>query len=102
LSKLCIGLECGGSDGFSGISANPAIGYTSDLLTALGGSVILSEFPELCGVEQNISDRCVNVEDAERFSNLMRTYAQRAEGAGSGFDMNPSRSEERRVGKEES
>jgi len=57
LSKLCIGLECGGSDGFSGISANPAIGYTSDLLVALGGSVVLSEFPELCGVEQNLSDR---------------------------------------------
>jgi altronate hydrolase len=55
LSKLCIGLECGGSDGFSGISANPAIGYTSDLLVAMGGSVILSEFPELCGVEQNRS-----------------------------------------------
>jgi altronate hydrolase len=45
LSKLCIGLECGGSDGFSGISANPAIGYTSDLLVALGGSFILTEFP---------------------------------------------------------
>ena len=90
LSKLCIGLECGGSDGFSGISANPAIGYTSDLLVALGGSVILSEFPELCGVEQNISDRCVSVEAAQRFSNLMRTYAQRAVEAGSGFDMNPS------------
>ena len=90
LSKLCIGLECGGSDGFSGISANPAIGYTSDLLVALGGSVILSEFPELCGVEQNISDRCVTVEAANRFSSLMRTYAQRAIDAGSGFDMNPS------------
>ena len=90
LSKICIGLECGGSDGFSGISANPAIGYTSDLLVALGGSVILAEFPELCGVEQNISDRCVTVEDAERFSFLMKTYAQRAEEAGSGFDMNPS------------
>ncbi|MGV3510317.1 MAG: UxaA family hydrolase [Sphingobacteriaceae bacterium] len=90
LSKLCIGLECGGSDGFSGISANPAIGYTSDLLVALGGSVILAEFPELCGVEQNISDRCVTVENAERFSSLMKTYAQRAEEAGSGFDMNPS------------
>lgn len=90
LSKLCIGLECGGSDGFSGISANPAIGYTSDLLVALGGSVILSEFPELCGVEQNISDRCVTVEDAQRFGHLMRTYAQRAIEAGSGFDMNPS------------
>ncbi|MBN8850848.1 MAG: altronate hydrolase [Sphingobacteriales bacterium 50-39] len=90
LSKLCIGLECGGSDGFSGISANPAIGYTSDLLVAMGGSVILSEFPELCGVEQNLSDRCVDVATAERFSHLMRTYNDRAKAVGSGFDMNPS------------
>ncbi|HEY6899830.1 MAG TPA: altronate dehydratase family protein [Puia sp.] len=90
LSKLCIGLECGGSDGFSGISANPAIGYTSDLLVAMGGSVILSEFPELCGVEQNLSDRCVDVPTAERFSQLMRTYNDRAKAVGSGFDMNPS------------
>ena len=90
LNKLCIGLECGGSDGFSGISANPAIGYTSDLLVALGGSVILSEFPELCGVEQNLSDRCVSFEQAERFSSLMRTYNERAIAVGSGFDMNPS------------
>lgn len=90
LSKLCLGLECGGSDGFSGISANPAIGYTSDLLVALGGSVILSEFPELCGVEQNLSDRCVDVPTAERFSHLMRTYNERAKAVGSGFDMNPS------------
>jgi len=90
LSKLCIGLECGGSDGFSGISANPAIGYTSDLLVAMGGSVILSEFPELCGVEQNLSDRCMDVPTAERFSHLMRTYNDRAKAVGSGFDMNPS------------
>ncbi|WP_316838755.1 altronate dehydratase family protein [Pedobacter gandavensis] len=90
LSKLCIGLECGGSDGFSGISANPAIGYTSDLLVALGGSVILAEFPELCGVEQNLSDRCVDRDDASRFSELMNTYSSRATAAGSGFDMNPS------------
>lgn len=90
LSKLCIGLECGGSDGFSGISANPAIGYTSDLLVALNGSVILAEFPELCGVEQNLSDRCMDEATAERFSNLMRTYNARAKAVGSGFDMNPS------------
>jgi altronate hydrolase len=90
LSKLCIGLECGGSDGFSGISANPAIGYASDLLVALGGSVILSEFPELCGVEQNISDRCVTEETADRFGYLMRVYNERAKAVGSGFDMNPS------------
>lgn len=90
LSKLCIGLECGGSDGFSGISANPAIGFTSDLLVALGGSVILSEYPELCGVEQELSDRCVDNEKATRFMDLMRTYNDRAKAVGSGFDMNPS------------
>jgi altronate hydrolase len=90
LSQITIGLECGGSDGFSGISANPAIGYTSDLLVALGGKVILAEFPELCGVEQNLSDRCVTTEEAARFSELMKTYNQRAVESGSGFDMNPS------------
>ena len=90
LNKLCIGLECGGSDGFSGISANPAIGFTSDLLVALGGSVILSEFPELCGVEQNLSDRCVSTDIAKRFSYLMKTYSERATAVGSGFDANPS------------
>ncbi len=90
LSKLIIGLECGGSDGFSGISANPAIGYTSDMLVALGGTVILSEFPELCGVEQELSDRCVDVEKAEKFIHLMRRYNSKAIEAGSGFDMNPS------------
>jgi altronate hydrolase len=90
LNKLCIGLECGGSDGFSGLSANPAIGYTSDLLVALGGSVILAEFPELCGVEQNIIDRCVDSADASRFADLIKTYSERATEAGSGFDMNPS------------
>ncbi len=90
ISKLCIGLECGGSDGFSGISANPAIGYTSDLLVAAGGSVILSEFPELCGVEQEMSDRCVDETKALRFIDIMRKYGQAAKDAGSGFDMNPS------------
>jgi altronate hydrolase len=90
LSKLCLGLECGGSDGFSGISANPSVGYTSDLLVALGGSVILSEFPELCGVEQELSDRCVNEQVAERFMNLMTNYNKRAEALGSSFAYNPS------------
>lgn len=90
LSKLTIGLECGGSDGFSGISANPAIGYTSDLLVGLGGTVILAEFPELCGVEQEITDRCISRDDAELFSYLVKTYNERAKAVGSGFDMNPS------------
>ncbi len=90
LNKLCIGMECGGSDGFSGISANPAIGYTADLIIALGGSVILSEFPELCGVEQELSDRCTTTETANRFTSLMTIYNDRAKAVGSGFDMNPS------------
>ncbi|PVH26580.1 UxaA family hydrolase [Sphingobacterium corticibacter] len=90
LSKLCVGLECGGSDGFSGISANPALGYLSDLLVTLGGSVILAEFPELCGVEQEMSDRCMDEPMAEKFIHLMRTYNAKAEADGSGFYMNPS------------
>lgn len=90
LNKLIIGMECGGSDGFSGISANPAVGRVSDILVALGGSVILSEFPELCGVEQELSDRCINTELATRYTQLMREYASRAEAVGSGFDSNPS------------
>ncbi|MCC7244510.1 MAG: altronate dehydratase, partial [Saprospiraceae bacterium] len=90
LSKLCVGLECGGSDGFSGLSANPALGHLSDMLVALGGSVILSEFPELCGVEQELCDRCAEPAIAQRFAELMTTYNERAKSAGSGFDMNPS------------
>lgn len=90
LSKLKLGLECGGSDGFSGISANPVLGYVSDLLAALGGSPILSEFPELCGVEQELANRCANDETAAKFLHLMKTYEESALTAGSGFDMNPS------------
>lgn len=90
LSKLVVGLECGGSDGFSGISANPAVGHVSDLVVALGGTTILSEFPELCGVEQELINRCTNDATANRFVSLMRAYAKAAVDAGSGFDMNPS------------
>jgi altronate hydrolase len=90
LSHLTVGLKCGGSDGFSGLSANPAIGHTSDLLAALGGRSILSEFPELCGVEQELIDRSVDASVADRFMELMRDYAARAKAVHSGFDMNPS------------
>jgi altronate hydrolase len=90
LSKLTLGVKCGGSDGFSGISANPAVGYAADILTALGGGTILAEFPELCGVEQGLIDRCSSQESADRFVGLMRDYADRAKAARSGFEMNPS------------
>ncbi len=90
LSALTLGLECGGSDGFSGISANPALGYTSDMLVALGGKTILSEFPELNGVEQELINRCTTDQSAEKFASIMAAYSKRAEEAGSGFYMNPS------------
>ena len=90
LSKLILGLECGGSDGFSGISANPVLGYVSDMLVTLGGIAILSEFPELNGVEQELINRCVSRELAEKFARLMRRYSEWAVALGSGFDNNPS------------
>jgi len=90
LSKLKLGLECGGSDGFSGISANPSLGYASDLLAALKGSPILSEFPELCGIEQELVNRCVDEKTANRFMELTKAYEKAAIASGSGFDMNPS------------
>ncbi|MDD5150608.1 MAG: altronate dehydratase family protein [Flavobacterium sp.] len=90
LSELCIGVKCGGSDGFSGVSANPAVGYTADLVVGLGGKILLAEFPELCGVEQNLIDRCVSEETAHKFIDLMESYDALAHKVGSGFHMNPS------------
>ncbi|MEP7322019.1 MAG: altronate dehydratase family protein [Saprospiraceae bacterium] len=90
ISHLCLGLECGGSDGFSGITANPALGHTSDMIVKLGGTTVLSEFPELCGAEQELINRCEKKEDAEKFAGLMRVYGARAEAVGSGFYANPS------------
>jgi altronate hydrolase len=90
LSKLTLGMECGASDGFSGISSNPVLGRVADLTVALGGRVILSEFPELCGVEQELVNRCVTPELGRRFAEIMRNYEARAKEAGSGFHMNPS------------
>ena len=85
LDKLVLGVKCGGSDGFSGISANPSVGYTADLLVGLGGKVLLAEFPELCGAEQEMIDRSVDKETAEKFIKLMTEYDTLAHKVGSGF-----------------
>jgi altronate hydrolase len=90
LSELTLGVKCGGSDGFSGISANPAVGYCSDLLVALKGKVLLAEFPELCGAEQDLIDRTRDEATAKKFIRLMTAYSEAARQAGSGFHMNPS------------
>ena len=90
LSELTLGVECGGSDGFSGLSANPVVGAVVDRLVALGGSGILSEFPELCGVEHELLARCGDPQVAERFTSLMTAYQRHAYAVGADFSMNPS------------
>jgi altronate hydrolase len=90
ISDLTVGVKCGGSDGFSGISANPVVGRLSDLLCASGGASVLSEFPELCGVEQELCRRCVTPDLAKKFASFMAEYEAQAHARGSGFDMNPS------------
>jgi altronate hydrolase len=66
------------------------VGYCSDLVVALGGKILLAEFPELCGVEQELVDRSVSRDTAEKFIGLMQAYSSEAERVGSGFHMNPS------------
>lgn len=90
LNKLVVGLECGGSDGFSGISANPTLGYVSDIIVGLGGTTVLSEFPELNGVEQELINRCTLKENADKFSKIMKVYNEKADALGAGFYANPS------------
>ena len=90
LAALTVGLQCGGSDGFSGISANPTVGYVSDLVVGMGGKTMLSEFPELHGVEQELINRCATDQLAQRFRDLMQTYQARARAVQSGFEANPS------------
>ncbi|HUV69302.1 MAG TPA: altronate dehydratase family protein [Terracidiphilus sp.] len=90
LAALTVGLQCGGSDGFSGISANPTVGYVSDLVVGSGGTTMLSEFPELHGVEQELINRCKTDELAARFRDLMQSYAASARAVNSDFAFNPS------------
>lgn len=90
LSKLKIGVKCGGSDGFSGISANTVIGDVSDKVVTLGGTSALAEFPELCGAEGNIILRCATVPLKQRFVELMRRYEREANACNVSMADNPS------------
>ena len=90
VSELVVGMKCGGSDGFSGISANPVIGEVSDRVVTLGGGSALAEFPELCGVEANMISRCIRKEDKARFLELMRRYEAAANACGASISDNPS------------
>lgn len=90
LAKLKIGVKCGGSDGFSGISANPAMGIVSDIIVALGGASALAEFPELCGAEGEMVARCQTVTDKKHFLELMQNYESQANHFSASIADNPS------------
>jgi altronate hydrolase len=74
VSELKIGLKCGGSDGFSGITANPLLGMFSDFLISQGGSAILTEVPEMFGAEQLLMNRCINREVFEKTVRLINDF----------------------------
>jgi altronate hydrolase len=90
LSELTIALQCGGSDGYSGVSANPALGAASDLVVRNGGAVILSETPETYGAEHLLTRRAVNQEVGEKLVNLMRWWEAYCEREGAEMNANPS------------
>ena len=71
LSELCLGLKCGGSDGYSGLTANPLVGKISDRLVGAGGSAILTEVPEMFGAEQILMNKCKNEEVFERYKQMI-------------------------------
>lgn len=74
ISKLKIGLECGGSDGFSGITANPLLGEFSDYMTTYGGTTVLTEVPEMFGAETLLMERCIDKEVFEKTVNLINDF----------------------------
>jgi altronate hydrolase len=90
-SKIVLGLNCGGSDSFSGITANPALGYCSDLLSEIGGTPVLAETTEIFGAEHLLVKRARNRAVAEKLLGCIRKYKEYLAGfPGSSFDDNPS------------
>ena len=89
-SELTIALQCGGSDGYSGVSANPALGIASDILIRHGGSVILSETPETYGAEHLLTRRAPDRETGEKLVALMRWWEDYTARNGAEMDANPS------------
>jgi altronate hydrolase len=89
-SRIVLGLNCGGSDSFSGVSANPALGVCSDLLASFGAAAVLAETTELFGAEQLLLRRAVNPQVAERLLGYVRGYKEYLKQFGGSFDDNPS------------
>ncbi|MBQ8229923.1 MAG: altronate dehydratase [Clostridia bacterium] len=74
MSELCIGLKCGGSDGYSGLTANPLVGKITDRVVSLGGSAILTEVPEMFGAEQLLMNKCKNEEVFEKYKKMIEDF----------------------------
>ncbi|MBQ3596371.1 MAG: altronate dehydratase [Clostridia bacterium] len=74
ISELCIGLKCGGSDGYSGLTANPLVGKVTDKITAAGGSAILTEVPEMFGAEQLLMNKCKDQDTFLRYKKMIEDF----------------------------
>lgn len=89
-SELCIGLKCGGSDGFSGITANPLVGRITDRAVRAGGSAILTEVPEMFGAEQRLMNKCATKEVYTKYVSLIKGFKKRYTDLGFPVYENPS------------
>jgi len=90
VSELVLGVKCGGSDGFSGISANPSLGRASDLLVRSGGTVLITEIPEFCGAEHILANRAKDADTGRAVYRLIDWYKEYASKFGAVLNQNPS------------
>lgn len=90
INKLCIGLKCGGSDGMSGVTANPLVGCAADYITGAGGSVIMTEIPEMFGAEQLLMNRCASERVFDALEHTVRSFKSYFAEHGEKVSENPS------------
>jgi altronate hydrolase len=90
IGELVLGVKCGSSDGFSGISANPSLGQAADLLVRSGGTVLITEVPEFCGAEHVLASRAKDAETARAIYRLVDWYKEYASKFGAVLNQNPS------------
>ena len=90
VSELVLGVKCGGSDGFSGISANPSLGRAADLVVSSGGTVLITEVPEFCGAEHILAGRAKDVETGRAIYGMVDWYKDYASKFGAVLNQNPS------------
>jgi altronate dehydratase len=90
VSELVLGVKCGGSDGFSGVSANPSLGRAADLVVRSGGTVLITEVPEFCGAERILAGRARDVETGRAIYGMVDWYKEYASKFGAVLNQNPS------------